>query len=338
LKLLARSEDLPDSPRHISVTQPYVYITTKDKSHVVYEVQRDEHSDTDEYKIRKYFGDAQNRPTVSHAVLNLPAGFHGETEETERIIVLVDLNSQLSILRQPSSAPLEIGARPILSAKLPRMISRLEATPFQPPWLVNTNGPHNFPDILGTSPSGVVMHLRLLPEAPAKLLVFLMRLIEYTKQGKEKRRKPGIVQVCLDPDRPKYPPQYAGATSSAANSNASMLVGDKNSDLVINANVMRPIFYKKHAKSEVINMLLHPSWEESLQDGVNTNEDRADQVQDRIALFLELVQGVKDYNDTRMDSVTIRVNQMQLENGHEDLNSAVAFCIEWVRKMLDNVL
>jgi hypothetical protein len=313
---------LPDTVRHLSVRAPYIYASTEEKSLSVYKVEEQDGT----FTIQKFFGDQYNRPTISHAIVDLPPGFqrHGELEQ--RLILLTDLNSRLTVLEQPSSKGFVNAVAPVLETKLPRMLSRIDGTAFRPPWRQNSTS-RMFPDILGTSPSGALVHMRILPEVPAKLVAFICRLSDYTKQAEESRKKTWMnpMPICVNPDRPRY---YRPENEFGSNQEFDL---ELSHNLVSDGDKIMPLLLAEHAETELMKMIIQPAWETALHDLKYKPETVGNDENGRRIIFVDLVKRAREY----IQVGEAKEDVMELEMGLEE---AVEWCVEWMRELLDDVL
>jgi hypothetical protein len=312
LKHLARIP-LPDKARHISVDRPYIYVSTRERSITVYRIVPESEST---YKIEKCFGDVQSRSTISHAVVEQPHN---------RLILLADLSSELTILGQPEPIPDSyFGVRPLFSSNMRYMLSRLEFSRFRPPWRYATGrDSFEYPEVLATSPSGAIIYLRILPETPAKLLTFLTRLVEYTKQAKEEAQGACLESpICVDPDKPKH----------ALSEHMALISGKSQINLISDADRLMPIFPSDDAESKLLDMLTQPFWEVSRQEMHQHNQERNDQAE-RITLFVKLVEATKS-DVERRESESQDCTGSQGGTDQMDLEEAIDWCVTWVADMV----
>jgi hypothetical protein len=302
------------------------------------------------FKLANYFSDAAAKDAISHAIVDLPSGFNGIDEKSDdlnRLVLLSDLDSQLTVLLQPETNPVHLGTQPVLEVQMPHLISRIETAKFRPPWRVQ-NGAfsaalNKLPDLLGTSPSGALVHMRLLPEAPARLLTFLTRLVEYTMQAVEERVNTCMdpMPVCLNPDQPRHlRPELTVPLDVTINTSLILpQVTDYSrvASLESNADRLLPIFRSKYAKDKLRSMLIQPCWESQRTGEFQFRPEIAGNDREgRCVMFLSLVKSVKNWVNgiEKVDEDT----EMEIDDEMNEMETALEWCVVFVKEVLEDVL
>jgi hypothetical protein len=184
--------------------------------------------------IEKLFGDIQARQTSTHLVIDISdkkdVSSTFENTTINRVVLIADVTGGLTVLSHPtqneSNRTYRISHSPIVQTTLSRFLSRLSLAPVRPSFLVSHISPYRpsrsriwplanllespplfasnafvGPDILGSSPSGAMMHLRLLTRKAAELLKFLENLVYWATVNGEGPGRRSVQSISIDPMR-----------------------------------------------------------------------------------------------------------------------------------------
>jgi hypothetical protein len=199
---------------HLTVSRPFIYISTAHDSHICYQVIPFDSSQFGRIDIRQVFTDSRQRLSAHHLVvpLSLPSIpttpiKSPNTNDTEydtlpdaspltsdptthntTIVLVTDKTCNLTGLYHPQHATHKSATDTLFEACLPRSITRLQRGAIRPPWRRPcTSYSCAFPapvagvvvdDIIGTATDGAVYSFSILSHAATRLLKLCQNLIE----------------------------------------------------------------------------------------------------------------------------------------------------------------
>ncbi|KAF2713263.1 hypothetical protein K504DRAFT_134278 [Pleomassaria siparia CBS 279.74] len=210
-KWVKRGQHLLTSPgTHITVSRPFIYISTAADSHICYEVTAlgDEHQNR--IHLKQVFSDSRQRDSAYHLVVPLPVSsaslsrpirtqnsvdslpsltsISSITGLPATIVLLTDKACNVTGLFHPVQPTNKFATDTVFEACLPRSITRLQRGSIRPPWRrpcysYTSTFPLPIPgivtdDILGSSTDGSVYAFSILSHPALLLLKLLQNLVE----------------------------------------------------------------------------------------------------------------------------------------------------------------
>jgi len=170
--------DLHSPGIHVSVIQPFVYVSTLQHSHLCFKVVESARPDTFEF-VRE-FSDSGMRNCARHLVMDLP---DKEGSSNDRFVLLTDKkSSSVTGLYQPPLRTHSNASPTLFEACLPRSVIRLDRGDIRPPWRrPNPAGKIAgvlVDDIIGACTDGTIFSFSVLSKAACLLLRLIQNLVE----------------------------------------------------------------------------------------------------------------------------------------------------------------
>jgi hypothetical protein len=318
--------------------------------------------------IEKYFGDIQGRQTSTHLVLDIQnkqqVTHSSVNTETSRIVLVADLDGGLTVLSHPSkhdpNRSHRISRAPIIQTTLSRFLSRLAIAPARPSFLTSSqrssrrkiwplansqdSPPPPFasnafigPDIVGSSPSGALIHLHILTRQAAELLKYLENLVSWATLGSESPSSGSVLPITIDPMR-----RVAVGMAQA---------GFWPDDMAVNGDKLVP--FAVDGGIQVLEGILDTQeWELTLGRDEKAHSYRTgNDVVGRMSRFITLVDGVLGPDDTESieydngDDMIQDDDEMGNENIdalsqklREKVTIACTRCVLWLEEVLSDIL
>ncbi|MCJ1378693.1 hypothetical protein MMC17_001792 [Xylographa soralifera] len=183
--ILMPSYELNTRAIHISVREPYIYLSTASNSVMVFKVE-----DT---LLVPQISDASGRP-----------GFHHLLVPSHSLILATNMEKTVMGLWQSPEPPLDNSSRTVFEAVLPESIRKLCEGAIKPPWLTI---PETSPKaIIGSSMDGSFHHFKLLKEETWRLLRFIQNMAERNRticphtyaEPPATHIEPSVREKCMD--------------------------------------------------------------------------------------------------------------------------------------------
>ncbi|KAI4631143.1 hypothetical protein J4E83_002672 [Alternaria metachromatica] len=170
--------DLHSPGIHVSVIQPFVYVSTLQHSHLCFKIVESARPDTFEF-VRE-FSDSGMRNCARHLVMDLP---DKEGCSNDRFVLLTDKkSSSVTGLYQPPLRTHSNASPTLFEACLPRSVIRLDRGDIRPPWRrPNPAGKITgilVDDIIGACTDGTIFSFSILSLSARLLLRLIQNLIE----------------------------------------------------------------------------------------------------------------------------------------------------------------
>jgi hypothetical protein len=170
--------DLHSPGIHVSVMQPFVYVSTLQHSHICFKVVETVRSGTFEF-VRE-FSDSGLRNCARHLVMDLP---NQEGNGNDRFVLVTDKKSSSVVgLYQPPALTYSNASPTLFEACLPRSVIRLDRGDIRPPWRrSNPAGKITgvvVDDIIGACTDGTIFSFSILTQSSRSLLRLIQNLIE----------------------------------------------------------------------------------------------------------------------------------------------------------------
>ncbi|KAF1838911.1 hypothetical protein BDW02DRAFT_620079 [Decorospora gaudefroyi] len=175
---------------HISVDQPFVYVSTLQHSHICYRVADAERSPGLDF--RQEFTDSRQRECTHHLVVAIPSPHN--TPDVDKFVLVTDKkSSSISGLHQPPTQTHRNASATLFEAHLPgRTVIRLARGSIRPPWRCQPTR-SSIPgiltdDILGACTDGTIFAFSIL-SAPARHLLRLLQNLVQVKAARDPRHQ-----------------------------------------------------------------------------------------------------------------------------------------------------
>jgi len=170
--------DLHSPGIHVSVIQPFVYVSTLQHSHLCFKVV--ESARPDAFEFVREFSDSGMRNCARHLVMDLP---DKEGSSNHRFVLLTDKkSSSVTGLYQPPLRTHSNASPTLFEACLPRSVIRLDRGDIRPPWRrPNPAGKTTgvlVDDIIGACTDGTIFSFSILSQSACLLLRLIQNLIE----------------------------------------------------------------------------------------------------------------------------------------------------------------
>lgn len=203
---------------HLSVSQPFVYVSTASHSHICYEyIPRTASETQHQAKFETVFTDSKGRKTAHHLILPLELSTpeHEQASSTSssrmdidspgtqptakptNVILLSDKQCNVACLLHPPQRMHKSDTHTLFEAQLPRSVTRLQRGNIRPPWCRPYDG--TLPgvlvdDIIGACTDGTMYSFSILTDPALKLLKFVQNLIELKESRKPENQHSVIEQ------------------------------------------------------------------------------------------------------------------------------------------------
>ncbi|KAF2004601.1 hypothetical protein P154DRAFT_426022 [Amniculicola lignicola CBS 123094] len=195
---------------HLTVSNPFVYISTLTDSHVCFEINTD---DSQAHSFAQVFTDSKQRNAAYHMVISLDNPVSQPSSDSEisqsapettttTMVLQTDKTGSLVGLFHPPSRTFKSSATTLFEASLPKSVVRLARGNIRPPWRrpfsPKSLTPSPTPgvladDILGTSTDGTVYIFTLLKPSALKLLKLLQNLID-VKRNRDPAHQHSVIR------------------------------------------------------------------------------------------------------------------------------------------------
>ncbi|KAF2259003.1 hypothetical protein CC78DRAFT_86710 [Lojkania enalia] len=215
------SKELPSPGVHMTVSKPYIYVSTVQCSHVCYKFSRP--SDEDQFAIERFFTDDRQRELTWHinwrlgdmipaSVPDSPDSVTGKSKGPlppkmpANIVLLADKSGNVAGLFHPDTDDIKaVAGKTLFEACLPRSVIRLRNGSIRPPWRRVSHGisgdPDDFnlvtgiinDDTIGVCSDGTVYSFTILTPPTLKMLRFIQNLIEI-KQNRDPEFQYSIIR------------------------------------------------------------------------------------------------------------------------------------------------
>ncbi|KAF1949504.1 hypothetical protein CC80DRAFT_555226 [Byssothecium circinans] len=190
---------LPSKGVHLTVSLPFIYVSTAHDSHLCYAVSKP--GADGQFTLIPMFSDSRQRSLAHHLVydferpVSIPTSSvqnsdpgSSNTPHSETIILLADKTCSVTGLFHKDKPTIKTAAETLFEACLPRSVIRLQRADIRPPWRQVENKPGILADdIVGACTDGTIYSFSILGK-PARRVLRLFQNIIDAKQ----RRDPAL--------------------------------------------------------------------------------------------------------------------------------------------------